>query len=190
MASTSPDTTAAPTPTAGSSAPVQEIVLLALVVLSAIGVAISEISPPRAFRYWLVMVPIFGGVSLFSSWSSARASGMTAGGVLGRQLLHWAALAVAVCLVFLLQKTGHLGEADAGSVTLLSIALATFLAGVHFDWRYCVVGGLLAAAVAAIAVLAGFLWLIGVVAVGFAVWLGVRAARGGAAESSPASQAS
>lgn len=183
MTSAAPDPTAAPAPTAGRSSVVQEIVLLALVVLSAVGVAVSEISPPKAFRYWLVMVPIFGGISLFSGWSSARASGMTAGGVLGRQVLHWAALAVAVCLVFLLQTTGHLGEADAGTVTLLSLALTTFLAGVHFDWRYCVVGGLLAGAVAAIAVLTGFLWLVGIAAVGFAVYLGVRAARGGGATS-------
>jgi hypothetical protein len=181
MASAAPQPPTLPASPAARSSVVQEIVLLALVVLSAIGMAISELSPPKAFRYWLVMVPIFGGISLFSSWSSARASGMSAGGVLGRQVLHWSALAVAVCLVFLLQTTGHLGEADAGTVTLLSLALATFLAGVHFDWRYCVVGGLLASAVAAIAVLAGFLWLVGVVAVGFAVYLGVRAARGGPA---------
>ena len=181
MSSAAPDPSPTPTPAAPASRgpAVQEIVLLALLVLSAIGVAISEVSPPKAFRYWLVMVPIFGGISLFSGWSNARASGMTAGGLLTRQVLHWSALAVVVCLVFLLQKTGRMGEADAGIVTLLAIALATFLAGVHFDWRYCVVGGLLAAAVAAIAVVSSFLWLIAAAAAGFAIYLGVRAARAG-----------
>ena len=104
MASATPD----PSPTPEASEPrtpaVQEIVLLALLVLSAIGVAISGAWPDKAFQYWLVMVPIFGGISLFSGWSSARASGLTAGGVLTRQILHWAALAVAVCLVFLLNR--------------------------------------------------------------------------------------
>jgi hypothetical protein len=156
---------------------VQELVLLALLALSTVGVAISQFSPAKAFRYWIVMVPIFGAVSLFSGWTSARAGGMTASGVVGRQIMHWAALAVAVCLVFLLQATGRMGEADAGTVTLLSLALATFLAGVHFDWRYCVVGALLAAAVAAIAVVSNFLWLIGIVAVAFAVFLVLRASR-------------
>jgi hypothetical protein len=71
------------------------------------------------------------------------------------------------------------GEAVAGIMTLLTLALATFLAGVHFDWRYYIVGGLLAAAVAAIAVLANFLWVIGIAAAGFAVYLGLRARRSG-----------
>ena len=177
MVSEEPDPSPTPAPASSRGPAVQELVLLALLVLSTVGVAISQLSPEKAFRYWIVMVPIFGAVSLFSGWSSARAGGMTAGGVVRRQILHWAALAVAVCLVFLLKATGRMGEADAGTVTLLSLALATFLAGVHFDWRYCVVGALLAAAVAAIAVVSKFLWLIGIVAVGFAVFLSLRAAR-------------
>lgn len=167
---------ATPPPTRGGPA-VSEIVLIALVVLSAIGVAVSQVSPPKAFRYWLVMVPIFGGVSLFSSWSGARESGMTAWAVLRGQVLHWVGLAVAVCLIFLLEANGRLGEADAGIVTLLTLALATFLAGVHFDWRYCIVGGLLAAAVVALAVLSSFLWLIAAAALAFAIFLVVRATR-------------
>ena len=177
MVSEEPDPSPTPAPASSRGPAVQELVLLALLVLSTVGVAISQLSPEKAFRYWIVMVPIFGAVSLFSGWSSARAGGMTASGVVRRQILHWAALAVAVCLVFLLQATGRMGEADAGTVTLLSLALATFLAGVHFDWRYCVVGALLAAAVAAIAVVSNFLWLIGIVAVGFAIFLSLRAAR-------------
>jgi hypothetical protein len=185
MASAEPDASPTPTSTTSRSPAVQELVLLALLVLSTVGVAISQLSPAKAFRYWIVMVPIFGAVSLFSGWSSARAGGMTASGVVGRQIMHWAALAVAVCLVFLLQATGRMGEADAGTVTLLSLALATFLAGVHFDWRYCVVGALLAAAVAAIAVVSNFLWLIGIVAVAFAVFLALRASRASSSAGPP-----
>jgi len=178
MANTEPDPGPGFDPRTSHGPAVQELVLLALLGLSAIGVAVSQISPPKAFRYWLVMVPIFGAVSLFSSWTSARAGGMTAGGVVRRQILHWVALAVAVCLVFLLQATGSMSEAAAGTVTLLSLALATFLAGVYFDWRYCVVGALLAAAVAALAVVSNFLWLIGIAAVAFAVFLALRLSRG------------
>ena len=177
MASAEPDPSPAPVSTISRSPVVDELVLLALLVLSAVGVGISQVSPEKAFRYWIAMVPIFGAVSLFSGWSSARAGGMTAGGVVRRQILHWVALAAAVCLVFLLQASGRMGEADAGIVTLLSLGLATFLAGVHFDWRYCVVGALLAAAVAAIALVSNFLWLIGIVAVAFAVFLALRASR-------------
>jgi len=156
----------------------EEIILVALLALSALGIAISEISPQDAFWYWLAMVPVFGGISLFAGWSRARAQGMTAVGVLRSQLLHWVALAVAVCLVFLLGYTGRMSSEDAGLVALLALALTTFLAGVHFDWRYCVVGALLAAAVAAVAVLKEFLWVIVIVAVAVAAFLVYRARRG------------
>jgi hypothetical protein len=164
---------------------VEEIILVVLLTLSAVGIAISEVLPREAFGYWLAMVPVFGGVSLFAGWSRAREQGMTAVGVLRNQLLHWVALAVAVCLVFLLEVTGRMSSEDAALVALLALALTTFLAGVHFDWRYCVVGALLAAAVVAVAVLKEFLWVLVIAAVAVAAFLVYRARRG--APSGPSS---
>jgi hypothetical protein len=177
-------TTAAP-PRRTRKLATDEIILVALLALSAVGIAISEILPGDAFWYWLAMVPVFGGISLFAGWSRAREQGMTAVGVLRNQLLHWIALAAAVCLVFLLEVTGRMTSEDAGLVALLALALTTFLAGVHFDWRYCVVGALLAAAVAAVAVLKGFLWVIVIAAVAVAAFLLYRARRGAPADPSP-----
>jgi len=164
---------------------VEEIILVVLLTLSAVGIAISEVLPREAFGYWLAMVPVFGGVSLFAGWSRAREQGMTAVGVLRNQLLHWVALAVAVCLVFLLEVTGRMSSEDAALVALLALALTTFLAGVHFDWRYCVVGAVLAAAVVAVAVLKEFLWVLVIAAVAVAAFLVYRARRG--APSDPSS---
>ena len=177
-------TTAAP-PRRARKLAIEEIILVVLLTLSAVGIAISEIVPQDALWYWLAMVPVFGGISLFAGWSRAREQGMTAVGVLRSQLLHWVALAVAVCLVFLFEYTGRMSSEDAGLVALLALALTTFLAGVHFDWRYCVVGALLAAAVAAVAVLKGFLWVIVIAAVAVAAFLVYRARRG--APSDPSS---
>jgi hypothetical protein len=164
---------------------IEEIILVVLLTLSAVGIAISEILPQDALWYWLAMVPVFGGISLFAGWSRAREQGMTAVGVLRNQLLHWVALAVAVCLVFLLEYTGRMSSEDAGLVALLALALTTFLAGVHFDWRYCVVGTLLAAAVAAVAVLKEVLWVIVIAAVAVAAFLVYRARRGAPADTAP-----
>jgi hypothetical protein len=164
---------------------VEEIILVVLLTLSAVGIAISEILPRAAFGYWLAMVPVFGGISLFAGWSRAREQGMTAVGVLRDQLLHWIALAAAVCLVFLFEVTGRMSSEDAALVALLALALTTFLAGVHFDWRYCVVGALLAAAVAAVAVLKEFLWVIVIAAVAVAAFFVYRARRGAPADTAP-----
>jgi hypothetical protein len=164
---------------------VEEIILVVLLALSAVGIAVSEILPRSAFGYWLAMVPVFGGISLFAGWSRSREQGMTAVGVLRGQLLHWAALAVAVCLVFLFEYTGRMSSEDAALVALLALALTTFLAGVHFDWRYCVVGALLAAAVAAVAVLNEFLWVIVIAAIAIGAFLVYRARRATAGDPSP-----
>jgi hypothetical protein len=192
MTATEPERPAEAASTASTAPPrlarklgIDEVILVVLLTLSAVGIAISEISPPDAFWYWLAMVPVFGGISLFAGWSRAREQGMTATGVLRNQLLHWVGLAAAVCLVFLLATTGRMNDEDAGLVALLVLALATFLAGVHFDWRYCVVGALLAAAVGALAVVKGFLWVIAIIAVAVAAFLVYRARRGAPAGTAP-----
>jgi hypothetical protein len=45
-------------------------------------------------------------------------------------------------------------------LALLSLALATFLAGVHFEWRFMVVGVILGAAVAGTAFVEQLIWMI------------------------------
>jgi hypothetical protein len=185
-AETEPPPASAPvaTPRPARRLRTEEVVLIVLLTLSAVGIAVAEISPRDGFWYWLAMVPVFGGISLFAGWSRAREHGMTVTGVLRSQLLHWAALAAAVCLVFLLEYTGRMNNEDAGLVALLALALTTFLAGVHFDWRYCVVGALLAAAVVAVALVKEFLWAIVLVAVAVAAFLVYRARRADSGNSS------
>jgi hypothetical protein len=180
MSPTEPQPPVAPAAAAPESARnirLEEVILVALFTLSAVGIAISKLAPEDALWYWLAMVPVFGGISLVFGWSRARAQGMTPGVVVRSQLLHWLALAVAVCLVFLLEYTGRMTNADAGLVVLLTLALTTFLAGVHFDWRFCAVGAVLAAAVAAVALLKQFVWVVVIAAVAVAAFLVYRARR-------------
>lgn len=154
-----------------------EIVLAVLVALSGAGIAVSRFSAEYGLWYWLAMVPVFGGVSLVAGWSRARESGATGFAVLRTQLLHWGGLLLAVPLVFLLERTGRLNSADAGLVALLTLALGTFLAGVHFDWRLGAVGVLLGAAVAIAAVVQRYLLLLLVPVVLVVVLVVLRARR-------------
>ena len=137
-----------------------EAILVALLVLSAVGIGIADISPEYGFRYWAAMIPVFAAISLFASWSQARRHGAAVGTVIRVQLFHWIGLLLALYVVFLLQHTGRLNNEDAGLVALLALALGTFLAGVHFDWRLCVVGILLGCTVAVAALVEEFLWML------------------------------
>ena len=139
---------------------VEELVFAGLLLLSMGGTAIADFSSRGGLDYWLAMVPIFAAASIFVGWSRARAGGQSVAGLLLNQVLHWTALALAVYLVYLLQLTGRLNRDDAGLVALLALALTTVLAGVHFDWRLLVLGGLLAVIAVCTAFVEEFFWML------------------------------
>jgi len=137
-----------------------EIVLAILLVLALGGVAITDFSTKHGLWYWIAMAPIFAAASLFGGWSRARAAGESLPVVIRTQLLHWIALPLVIWVVYLLQTSGRLNNEDAGLVALLAFSLCTFLAGVHFDWKFCLVGLLLGATVVCAALVEEFFWVI------------------------------
>lgn len=77
------------------------------------------------------------------------------------QLLHWIGLLAAVALIyFLFKRTGRIDYNQLALISLLALSLTTFLAGVHFDWRFMVVGLVLGACVAGAAFVEQFMWMI------------------------------
>jgi hypothetical protein len=106
------------------------------------------------------MVPLFGGVSAFLAWVRARNRGESPGGALRAQAFHWLGLLGALELVFLMKTAGQIQYDAIGLFALIALALATFLAGVHTDWRLCAVGVLLGAIVVAAAFIQQIVWVI------------------------------
>jgi hypothetical protein len=140
--------------------PSTEVILIALILLSAIGIGITDFSPKYGFWYWVIMVPVFGGLSLYTGWSKVRNQGVSASNVIRRQLLHWVALLIAIIIVFFLLRSGRYNNIEAGLTALLMLAFSTFLAGVHFDWRFMVVGIILGVSLVGAALVQEFLWMI------------------------------
>jgi len=138
---------------------VSEIAMILLLVLSGIGIGVSDYSADKGLWYWLLMVPVFGLTSLFVGWSAARRHGQSPSRVIVTQVLHWIGLAAALWLMFLLAETGRINYADEGLVSLVLLALATFLVGVHTDWRFAVVGVVLGCIAALAGLVEQYLWL-------------------------------
>lgn len=157
---TSEDANTSEAPAAPRRFPIEELVLVALVALSAAGVAINDYAPATAFRYWLWMAPVFGVVSIAAAWSRAQRRGDPVGRIVPTQLLHWLGVVAAVYLIYLLQSTGRMANEAAGSAVLIVLALAAFLAGIYADWRLSVLGVVLGVAAAAFAVLEQIVWLV------------------------------
>lgn len=152
--------------------------LAALLLLSVVGMAISDFSAHYGLTYWLWMVPAFAVVCIAVG---LRRTGKESGPstvLIGRQVIHWGSLLVAVYVIYLLQSTGRLNREDAGLVTLLILGLTTLLAGVHFDWRLAVLGVLLVATSAAAALVEEFFWVLLLpvvfVGAGLLIWPRIR----------------
>jgi hypothetical protein len=52
-----------------------EIIPIGLILLSIIGIGITDFSPADSHRYWFAMVPVFAAACLILEWSRARGQG-------------------------------------------------------------------------------------------------------------------
>jgi MFS family permease len=159
------------------------VVLGALIGLSYIGVALTRVSAHTAYLYWLIMIPAFGAISLLAQWQLMRAEREKRSLLLRRQLFHWSGLWVAVQLTYGLLGMGFLHYESVGFVVFLLLAFAFFLQGVYVDWRFYIVGGVLAVSLLVAMYLAAYIWIILLLVIlfiagGVWVWyIRIRAAR-------------
>jgi hypothetical protein len=150
------------------------VVLGALIGLSYIGVALTRVSAHTAYLYWLIMIPAFGAISLLAQWQLMRAEREKRSLLLRRQLFHWIGLWVAVQLTYGLLGMGLLHYESVGFVVFLLLAFAFFLQGVYVDWRFYIVGGVLALSLLVAMYLAAYIWIILLLVIVFlaaGVWL-------------------
>ncbi len=138
---------------------IHEIILIVLILLSIIGIGITDYSPQQSRHYWFMMVPVFAGACLILEWSRARGKGQDWTTIVRTQLMLWLGLLLAVRLVYLLLHAGRLDNENTGLIILLLLALTTFFAGIHLGWRLCLVGGFLGAALVAATYLEEYVWV-------------------------------
>jgi hypothetical protein len=82
---------------------------------------------------------------------------------ISRQVLHWLGIAVALALDYAIRGSGQEAGLAAGLNAMLLLALGCYLAGVHLQWLFGVVGLLLVAAVFIVVKFNEYMWLIFVV---------------------------
>lgn len=130
--------------------PVEETILIILILLSLAGIAITDFSPPDAFMYWMAMIFVFGIAAMIAGWHHARvkhylyAEGNMAKTLFKVQSLHWLGSLAAVFCVFAFAEEGRMSLETASLMILLILALATFLDGVRIGWRFSLAGMYLA----------------------------------------------
>lgn len=138
-----------------------DLIFIILLALSAIGTGVTNVWPVKSFWYWAVMVLIFGASSIYIGWSKARKRGEGVTRIIRIQLLHWIGLLATVILVYyLFTNTNRIDSNQLALITLIALALTTYLAGVHFDWRFMVIGIILGAVVAFVGFMEQYIWIV------------------------------
>ena len=144
----------------------------AMLLLSLVGVGITDWAPQHSWKYWSYLVPVFGIITIVETWRSRRPDERKLNlSILRKQILHWLGLLTCVYLMFTFVRIGLVSAEIAGLVNLMMLALATFLAGVHFDWTYLLVGVVLGCFAASAAFVEQYLllWMLPVAAVAAAI---------------------
>ena len=134
-------------------------------ILVMIGLFLTNVSHEKARFYWSAMFPIFGLVSI---WHELMGRGRAIAPVwkmLAVQALHWLGPIIAVRILFLQLARGQMDADAVALVTLLILAVTSFLAGVHLDRSFYWVSGVLAFAAVIGTEVEAYLWLLAVIAI-------------------------
>src|SRR5262245_7824300 len=123
---------------------VAAITAVIMVLLALLGVAITTASRTAAPIYWIALVPVYGVLCIAVTRARERHAGAQGHRLpVTRALFHWLGIGVALVVDFTIQSTGEESGLGAGLNAMLLMAVGCYLAGVHFEWLFSVVGVLL-----------------------------------------------
>jgi hypothetical protein len=162
---------------------VATVVAAIMVGLVMLGVGLATADPSLAPRYWLWLVPAFGVLSVLTAWIGSGNRDGPGLRAVGRQVLHWLVIGGAVSIDFWLRGTGEEAGVAAGFDALLLLAVGCFLAGVHLEAIFALVGALLTLTLLVLVKANQYFWLLFAVGaavlalIGCFLWLGRRSRR-------------
>ena len=135
----------------------------AMILLAMIGVVLTTTNSHYARHYWVWLVPVYGILCIGTAWSrGSKGLKHDFSGVM-QQVLHWLGVGTAISLDFLIKGTGEETSSTAGLSALLILALGCYLAGIHLEWLFAVVGVLLTLTLFIVAKAEQYQWIIFVV---------------------------
>jgi hypothetical protein len=143
-------------------------VAVVMVMLALLGVGLSTAAGAKsstAYIYWVSLVPLYGLLCVWAAWARTGHGHLLGMRQVYHQVFHWLGVGVALALDFIIRTTGEESSMGAGMVALLVLALGCYLAGIHFEWLFIVVGVLLSLTLLLVAYAEEYLWLVLVVGV-------------------------
>jgi hypothetical protein len=130
-------------------------VFLVMLVLALVGAGVSQAEDQgRILRlYWFGLILVYAGISIVRAWLKAKHQAQPVWPMIRSEVFHWLGALIAIKIILLFEATGITNRGPASVYSLLVLALSCYLAGVHFDWTFMLLGVILAV----IAVALGYL---------------------------------
>jgi hypothetical protein len=152
-----------PKPSVWHALTIPTIVAAVMLLLALVGVALTTSDRDIASTYWVILVPVYGLLCVATAWHHSG-PGRTFGRIaIARQVLHWLGVGIALWLDFLVRRSGEETGVAAGLNALLVLALGCYLAGVHLEWMFAVVGALLTLTLIIVTKADQYLWVMFIV---------------------------
>lgn len=138
---------------------IEEGILILLLILSMVGIAITDYSPDDGYGYWIIMVFLFALLAILIAWLQSKHKMEDFKKILLEQSLHWSCSLSIVGAAFLVQKSGQMDAHSATIAILLVLSLATMLDGLRVGWRFSMVGIFLGSSAVVTAYTEHFIWI-------------------------------
>jgi hypothetical protein len=122
---------------------------IAVLVLTLFGVAYTSMAQEPLVLFWEILAVAMGALCIAAGWSKhPDKSGRFE--LIWKQVLHWAAILIAMNIALLPSAQKMLTAPATGLTILLLLALGTFLAGINTSLKIAFLGMVMALAVPAI----------------------------------------
>jgi putative Mn2+ efflux pump MntP len=119
---------------------IEDAIVILLLILSFVGISITNFSPTDGYSYWIIMTFVFAFTAIIIGWMQSKREKHSFKEIIIEQSLHWGSSLLVVAALFSLYYGGHLDSKNSALVVLLILSLATFLDGVRIGWRFSLVG--------------------------------------------------
>jgi len=139
---------------------IEEIILLIVLLLSLLGMGITDFSPLESHRYWTLMIIVFAFASIGLGWSRNEYEKEHFKKLIIGQFIHWGATLITVSGVYLLLQAGRLNYESTGLIIELILGLSLFLDGRHLGWRVSLLGTLVGIVAIIAAYIEEYIWII------------------------------
>lgn len=135
-------------------------ILIFLLLLSLLGIGLTDALGEWSKWYWLTMIPFFYVCNLYVEWQAAKDKGIRFMALLGKQIQYWVGLFGAVYLTFFLEGLGSFNNETTGMILMLILALSIFQTGVTTGWLFQLLGIFLGLCLMIVAYVENYTWAI------------------------------